>query len=198
MADIVTPAVRSRMMAGIRGKDTAPEMVLRRGLHAAGFRYHLHVRDLPGCPDMVFPGPRAVLFAHGCFGMATTATCSNGRRPGPEFWRPKIEKNRADDSRAIEALVADGWRVGVVWECALKGRSRRPLESLLLTSQRGSSLTRRYLNYGVSNDDPSRAFERPVRGRCCQASHPRRDDHEEFQPARIPRDAPAASPVRRR
>lgn len=131
MADVVPHAVRSRMMAGIRGKDTKPEMLLRRGLHALGFRYRLHVRDLPGKPDLVFPGRRAVLFAHGCFWHGHDCALFVWPKSREEWWRQKIERNRAVDARAMAALAAAGWRVGVVWECALKGRGRKPLPEVI-------------------------------------------------------------------
>jgi DNA mismatch endonuclease, patch repair protein len=131
MADVVPPEVRSRIMAGICGKNTKPEMVLRRGLHAVGFRYRLHVKNLPSKPDMVFSGRRAVLFANGCFWHGHDCHLFKWPSTRPDWWRAKIAKNQANDSRAVEALLAAGWRVGVVWECALKGRSRRPVESVI-------------------------------------------------------------------
>lgn len=110
-------------MAGIRGKDTRPEMILRRGLHARGFRFRLHDRRLPGSPDLVFPGRRAVIFVHGCFWHGHG--CHLFRLPATrqEFWRAKIEGNAARDALAEGALAADGWRVLSIWECALKGLS---------------------------------------------------------------------------
>lgn len=131
MADIVTPEVRSRMMAGIRGKDTKPELVLRRGLHAAGFRFRLHVRDLPGKPDMVFPKWRAVLFAHGCFWHGHD--CHLFRMPSSrrEFWEAKIARNRMVDAASSSALQESGWRTAIVWECALKGRARLPIGEVI-------------------------------------------------------------------
>lgn len=126
MADIVTPEVRSRMMSGIRGKDTRPEMILRRGLHAAGFRFRLHDRRLPGRPDLVFPGRRAVLFAHGCFWHGHDCHLFRWPSSRPEFWRAKIDRNREVDQIASSRLAGMGWRSGVVWECALKGRGRLP------------------------------------------------------------------------
>jgi DNA mismatch endonuclease (patch repair protein) len=119
------------MMAGIRSKNTKPEMVLRQGLHAAGFRYRLHVKNLPGRPDLVFPGLHAVLFAHGCFWHGHDCGLFVWPKTREYWWREKIARNRAVDARAVEALVVDGWRVGVVWECALKGRYRRPVESVI-------------------------------------------------------------------
>ncbi|PWK55600.1 very short patch repair endonuclease [Roseicyclus mahoneyensis] len=131
MADVVDAATRSRMMAGIRGKDTQPEMILRRGLHARGFRFRLHDRRLPGSPDLVFPGRRAAVFVHGCFWHGHT--CPLFRLPATrqEFWRAKIEGNAARDKAAEAALLADGWRVLTIWECALKGRERLPVETVL-------------------------------------------------------------------
>ena len=119
------------MMSGIRGKNTKPEMVLRQGLHARGLRYRLHARDLPGKPDLVFPARRTVLFAHGCFWHGHD--CHLFRLPStrPEFWAAKIEKNKQVDERSARALETAGWRVGVVWECALKGKTRLPLPMVL-------------------------------------------------------------------
>lgn len=131
MADNVDAATRSRMMAAIRGKDTRPEMTIRRGLHARGFRYRLHARNLPGKPDLVFPARRAVLFVNGCFWHGHD--CPMFRWPGSreDFWRAKIEGNRARDRAAQDALEAMGWRVLTVWECALKGRERLPPDRVL-------------------------------------------------------------------
>jgi DNA mismatch endonuclease (patch repair protein) len=128
MADVVSPAVRSRMMSGIRGKDSKLEMILRRGLHASGFRYRLHVSDFPGKPDLVFTGRRAVVFANGCFWHGHDCHLFKWPKTREDWWRAKIDRNRSVDAAAIEALAGAGWRVGVVWECALKGRSRRPAE----------------------------------------------------------------------
>jgi DNA mismatch endonuclease (patch repair protein) len=119
------------MMAGICGKNTKLEMILRGGLHALGFRYRLHVGGLPGKPDLVFPGRRAVIFAHGCFWHGHDCRLFVWPKTRADWWRAKIERNRLNDARAVEALKAAGWRIGVVWECAVKGRSRRPLESVI-------------------------------------------------------------------
>jgi DNA mismatch endonuclease (patch repair protein) len=118
-------------MSGIRGKNTKPEMQLRKGLHARGLRYRLHDRRLPGSPDLVFPRCRAVVFAHGCFWHGHD--CHLFRMPStrPEFWAAKIERNRTVDRRSVEQLREAGWRIGIVWECALKGKHRLPLENTL-------------------------------------------------------------------
>lgn len=116
-----TTPQRSRMMSSIRGKNTWPERVLRSLLFAKGFRYRLHVRKLPGAPDLVFPKHRAVVFVHGCFwhrheGCRYTTT----PRTNEEFWRQKFEGNVDRDGRHAAMLRALDWRVAVVWECALK------------------------------------------------------------------------------
>lgn len=131
MADTVSPEVRSRMMAGIRGRDTKPELMLRKGLHAGGFRYRLHAKDLPGKPDMVFPRYRAVLFAHGCFWHGHDCHLFRWPSSRQDWWREKITRNRAVDARSEAALAEAGWRLGVVWECALKGRTRLPFLDVL-------------------------------------------------------------------
>ncbi|AJY12299.1 DNA mismatch endonuclease Vsr [Burkholderia dolosa] len=120
MTDVVDKETRSRMMSGIRGKDTAPELFVRRALHAKGFRYLLHSPNLPGRPDMVFPKYRAVIFVHGCFWHMHD--CKYFKLPGSrtEFWRQKLSKNRQRDEGALETVQALGWRVLVIWECATR------------------------------------------------------------------------------
>jgi DNA mismatch endonuclease (patch repair protein) len=108
-------------MAAIRGKNTRPELALRLALFAVGLRYRLHVRGLPGSPDLVFPKYRAVLFVHGCF-WHRHAGCkfSTSPKTNEEFWRLKFEGNVSRDARNAASLREHGWRVAVVWECALK------------------------------------------------------------------------------
>lgn len=123
-------------MAGIRGRNTRPELMLRRALHAAGFRFRLHRKDLPGKPDIVMPGRSVVIFVHGCF-WHRHAGCRLTTTPAtrPEFWAAKFEGNVARDARTKSLLLAEGWRVAIVWECALqRGRSaetQRALEDWL-------------------------------------------------------------------
>lgn len=121
MADIVSAAVRSRMMGGIKRKNTKPEIVVRKHLFAAGFRFRLHRRDLPGAPDIVMPGRRVAVFVHGCF-WHRHAGCRYAKLPStrPEFWKDKLDGNAARDAKAIDALLKQGWRVLVVWECAIR------------------------------------------------------------------------------
>ena len=121
MADIVDQQTRSRMMSGIRGKDTKPELALRRALHARGFRFRLHATKVYGRPDLVLPKYRAAVFVHGCFwhrheGCRYTSTPSTRE----EFWLNKFEANVARDAAVRRSLMEDGWRVATVWECALR------------------------------------------------------------------------------
>lgn len=120
--DIVDRATRSRMMSGIRGKDTKPEWLVRRALHARGFRYRLHERRLAGRPDLVLPRHRAAVFVNGCFWHGHEG-CSYFRLPGTrtDFWEDKISRNRSNDVRNRATLLDTGWRVAAVWECALRG-----------------------------------------------------------------------------
>jgi DNA mismatch endonuclease (patch repair protein) len=112
------------MMAGIGGKNTRPELIIRRGLHALGFRFRLHDAALPGKPDLVLPRWRAVIQVHGCFWHGHD--CALFRWPGTreDFWRRKINRNVERDREVEAALDRAGWRVLTVWECALKGRER--------------------------------------------------------------------------
>tara|TARA_R100000365_G_scaffold433_1_gene1405 strand:- start:12845 stop:13309 length:465 start_codon:yes stop_codon:yes gene_type:complete len=121
VTDIVDQQTRSRMMSEIRGKNTKPELSLRRALHARGFRFRLHSSKVHGRPDLVLPKHGAVVFVHGCFwhrheGCRYTTTPSTR----PEFWQAKFEANVARDLAVRRALLEDGWRVATVWECALR------------------------------------------------------------------------------
>jgi DNA mismatch endonuclease, patch repair protein len=131
MADVVSIAVRSRMMAGIRGKNTKPELIIRRGLHAQGFRFLLHDKRLPGKPDLVFPKYQAVIFVHGCFWHGHDCHLFKWPKTRKDFWRKKIERNREVDENATELLKKSGWRSCVVWECALKGRTQLGREDVI-------------------------------------------------------------------
>jgi DNA mismatch endonuclease Vsr len=131
MADIVSSEVRSRMMSGIKGKDTKPELILRQGLHKLGFRYRLHDRRLPGKPDMVFPRYRAVIFAHGCFWHGHDCHLFKWPSTREEFWHEKIDRNKVVDVNNTFLLQQSGWRVGIVWECSLKGKYRINVEEVI-------------------------------------------------------------------
>jgi DNA mismatch endonuclease (patch repair protein) len=124
VTDIVGIETRSRMMSGIRGKNTKPEVLVRRALFAAGFRFRLHRRDLPGAPDVVLPGRRLAIFIHGCFWHMHEG-CRLAKLPAtrPDFWKTKLEENVERDRRNIEALLGQDWRVLVVWECATRNKA---------------------------------------------------------------------------
>lgn len=124
MADFLTPDGRAERMSRIRSQDTRPELMVRRFLHAAGFRYRLHARNLPGRPDIVLPRYRAVVFVHGCFWHAHS--CQKGRIPAsrPEFWEEKFLANKRRDRRNRVALRKAGWRVFTVWECSLTSKPK--------------------------------------------------------------------------
>lgn len=122
MADTLDQRARSERMSRIRGKDTKPEMIIRHLVHRMGFRYRLHQKNLPGCPDMVFPRLRKVILIHGCFWHRhPDPGCRLARLPKSrlEFWGPKLAANRDRDERQRLALEALGWAVLVVWECEL-------------------------------------------------------------------------------
>lgn len=133
MPDIVDKQTRSRMMSGIQGKNTKPELAVRKGLHALGFRYRLHDTRLPGKPDLVLVRFRTIIFVNGCFWHGHDCHLFKWPSTRPEWWRAKIEKTKLTDAAAREALLADSWRVADVWECALKGRTRLPLEEAIGT-----------------------------------------------------------------
>jgi len=123
MADVFTPEQRSRVMAAVKCKDTTPEWIVRRITHAMGYRYRLHVADLPGKPDLVFPSRRKVIFVHGCFWHMHT--CKRGRRmPATrrEYWQKKLSGNQARDRRHRKALCDAEWDVLTIWECWTKNQ----------------------------------------------------------------------------
>jgi DNA mismatch endonuclease (patch repair protein) len=124
MVDNRSVESRSALMSRIGGKNTAPEMVVRRLLHTIGYRFRLHRRELPGTPDIVFPSRRKVIFVNGCFWHAHG--CRIGRPPKsrPEFWLPKLEKNRSKDKRNRRSLRHLGWDVLTVWQCQTTSTDR--------------------------------------------------------------------------
>ena len=119
MADVMSPEKRSALMSGIRSRDTGPEKILRRMLHKAGFRYRLHAKDLPGCPDIVFYGRRKVVFVHGCFWHLHPG-CRKVPASRQDFWISKLVENCKRDRSNRLRLKRAGWDVLVVWECELR------------------------------------------------------------------------------
>lgn len=118
--DPLSPTERSKRMSLIKNKDTKPEMVVRRLTHSMGYRYRLHKKDLPGCPDLAFTGRRKVIFVHGCFWHRHPG-CKNDRPPKTraDFWLPKLKSNRMRDLKNQNKLRETGWNILVVWECEL-------------------------------------------------------------------------------
>jgi len=119
MTDMFTKEKRSWIMARIRGRDTQPELLVRRVLHAHGLRFRLHRKDLPGCPDIVLPKYRTAIFVHGCFWHGHT--CRDGRRPKSHgsYWNAKLERNVRRDRKNLNELRQTGWNPVVVWECQI-------------------------------------------------------------------------------
>lgn len=124
MMDTVNPETRSRMMSGIRGKDTMPEIKIRRQLHRLGFRYRLHDRRLPGKPDLILKKYHAVIFIHGCFWHRHNCHLFKWPKTHSEFWKGKIDRNHENDLKALQNLQSSGWRVCIVWECSIKGAGK--------------------------------------------------------------------------
>lgn len=119
--DVYSAEKRSAVMRRVKGKDTAPELVVRRALTRLGARYRLHRKDLPGHPDIVMTGRRLALFVHGCFWHGHA--CARGARvpkANRDYWVAKVGRNKARDARSRDALEAAGWRVETIWECELK------------------------------------------------------------------------------
>ena len=153
MIDTVDRATRSRVMSRIRAKDTGPELLLRRVIHARGFRFRLHAVTLPGKPDLVFPRYKAACFVHGCFWhrhpgcrFATTPASNS------DYWRPKLERNEARDVQNREKLLELGWRVAVIWACALRSGGEAKVATELAEWLRGSSPTHEATGAKMASD----------------------------------------------
>lgn len=122
MADIVDRETRSRMMSGIRGQNTRPEILVRSFLHRNGFRFRLHVKQMKGTPDIVLPRYGAVIFVHGCFWHGHDCPLFKWPKSREEFWKNKISRNQMNDRLVVEALQNQGWRICTIWECTLRKR----------------------------------------------------------------------------
>ena len=144
MADIVDKQTRSRMMSGIRSRNTRPEMLIRRGLHALGFRFRLHDRTLPGKPDLVFRKHRAVIMVNGCFWHAHN--CSLFKLPGTrrDWWKRKFARTRQRDQEVLSGLEECGFRVLRIWECSFRGPNSQTVEDVV-------SITAEWLESGGSS-----------------------------------------------
>ena len=138
MADLFAPEHRSRIMRAVKSANTRPELVVRRAAHAAGLRFRLYRSDLPGKPDLVFPGRRAVLFVHGCFWHGHH--CARGARmpeANRDYWLEKIARNQARDRSSLAALKKLGWNAHVIWECETRDPQR--LHRLIVRKLKRSS-----------------------------------------------------------
>jgi DNA mismatch endonuclease, patch repair protein len=131
MPDVLTSEQRRLNMSRIRGRNTKPEILLRRGLHAKGLRFRLYRKDLPGSPDLTFPRFHAVIFVHGCFWHGHGCHLFHWPSTNKVFWRQKVGRNIKRDEEVLETLTAERWRVCEVWECALRGSGRMEIEPLL-------------------------------------------------------------------
>ena len=131
MTDVLTPEQRKLNMSRIRARNTKPEIRLRKILHAAGFRYRLHQKTLPGKPDLVFSKHRVCIFVHGCFWHGHTCPMFKLPSTRRDFWLDKISGNQKRDVLAAASLLERGWRVLTVWECALRGPGRLDEQSIL-------------------------------------------------------------------
>lgn len=134
---------RSENMRRIRSKDTAPEMAVRRLIHGLGFRYRLHVKDMPGKPDLVFPSRRKIIFVHGCF-WHQHRSCREGRLPksNRSYWTPKLQRNVKRDRQALRQLHSAGWDTLVIWECQASDLPRLQRMVLTFLGQRRSGASK--------------------------------------------------------
>lgn len=150
--DVVDASTRSVMMSGIRGKNTHPEIVLRKYLHARGFRFRLHVKNLPGSPDIVLPRYRLCIFVHGCF-WHRHLNCPYAATPksNTAFWLQKFTTNKLRDEKVENLLIHAGWRVFKIWECGLKGKNDPTLE-WLPAMIRGATTSLSWPDYPNAND----------------------------------------------
>jgi len=163
MADIVDRATRSRMMSGIRSKNTKPEILIRTALFSRGFRYRLHARNLPGKPDIVLPRYKTAIFVHGCFWHGHDCDLFKWPKSNRVFWSNKIRKNRSNDTRNHLLLADLGWRVAIVWECITRQNSK-PLNSVVDRIERWISSPRRFLELGRGRSKVTNTRKAKARG----------------------------------
>ena len=124
--DVLTPEQRRKCMSAVRRENTKPEMMLRSTLHRSGLRYRVHGKKLPGSPDLVFPSFNAVIFVHGCFWHSHGCYKTTVPKTRRTFWEDKLQTNRERDVRSVRSLHEMGWRVMIVWECAVRGKIPLP------------------------------------------------------------------------
>jgi len=129
--DVLSPEQRSHNMSRIRGKNTKPEMLIRKWLWAQGYRYRLHEKSLPGSPDIVFVQQRKVIFVHGCFWHKHDCSCFHWPETNENFWKKKIKENYLRDQRNYQILIAEGWEYLVIWTCEIKKELSQILDKLV-------------------------------------------------------------------
>jgi DNA mismatch endonuclease, patch repair protein len=147
MTDIVDATTRSRMMSAIKGANTTPELIVRKHLFKKGFRYRLHDKKKPGKPDIVLPLYRAVIFVNGCFWHGHNCHLFKIPSTNREFWTNKIRTNRENDQKNNKLLSESGWRILIIWECALKGGKRLPIDSLIDSVSAWLRSSKKYAEY---------------------------------------------------
>ncbi|PRC94397.1 very short patch repair endonuclease [Solimicrobium silvestre] len=131
MSDVHSAAIRSKNMRAIKNKDTKPEIIIRQALHARGLRFRLHVKTLPGTPDIVLPKFKTVVFVNGCFWHGHRCHLSKTPKTRTEFWLSKISANMSRDVLIYKKLSDAGWRIAVIWECGIKGCGNQKLNALI-------------------------------------------------------------------
>jgi DNA mismatch endonuclease (patch repair protein) len=131
MTDIHTPLTRSKNMRAIKGQNTKPEIIVRKALYAKGFRYRLHLKNLPGSPDIVLPRYRALIFVNGCFWHGHRCHLSKIPSTRPEFWLKKISENISRDLFNQNLLMDSKWRIAVIWECSIRGNKKLDFQLLI-------------------------------------------------------------------
>lgn len=132
LKDPLTTEQRHYCMSRIQGKNTKPELIVRKALFAIGYRYRLHRKDLPGKPDIVLPKYSAVIFVHGCYWHGHDCHLFKWPKSREEFWKNKITKNKNNDRKAVNQLIDNGWRVAEIWECSLRGKRKLDFDELIL------------------------------------------------------------------
>lgn len=151
MADVFTKEKRSQVMSAIRSKDTSPEILIRKALHARGYRYRLHRKNLPGTPDLVLRKFRAVLFVNGCFWHGHNCSLFKLPKTNQDFWQKKIQANRDRDSTVNKMLIDAGWRVLIVWECSIRGGSKIGINQLIVEIENWLTSSKCYSEIGSTN-----------------------------------------------
>ena len=129
MADTISPENRSKNMASIRNKDTKPEIIIRKALHKQGYRYRTHAKHIPGSPDITLPKYSVAIFVHGCFWHKHDCHFFRIPKSNIDYWTLKLDRNASRDQEILKQ-IRDKWRIGIVWECAIKGKTRRPLSDV--------------------------------------------------------------------